>query len=1184
MGYPKTNFEIQGVITYETINNLTVLGADSDATINAGHQKIMKILNLHFKNINSLAGEHRINFEQPPFSDSGVFAITGPNGSGKSSVLDAITLGLYGETFRFHKPAEFVMTKQTGDCFAEVEFALGADKYKSSWTVRREQNSPEGTVQAADMQLLRLSDGGVLASSAQQVCAEITSLTGMNFRNFTRSVMLAQGDFAVFLNALDSERMDILEKIAGVDIYAEYKQTAMDKAEAAQAVVAKLQAELATIQVLAPEKEEACQLDLQDFQHDLAELEAQQSALNHIAALETQIAGQERNLKTAEAGLQAAQNSLAKIDGVQDARLFTDTLAAVDEKNRGFMQGKAELAALQAELSELLQMKASLGELAANQPTASDLPIEAQKLALERARVQFSQLRSKRQAEIVLLQSLTVQQDEKSEVLATITTWLQDHSADAVLLDDFPDVARLKKLRADIVDLTGQQKKFTRWDKATASALANTREAVEKASAKVAEASTELAAEEKASAILLDGHDPDAIDELMAEQQERTAQFQELFALAEAHQRLTDKGGGLFGLFKAKEEAVPDEEALAQELADLGQEIRREENIALTLKELITQNTALKKMVADRNKLVSGKPCPLCGSTEHPFSKRPPIITDSRMALRDQQVKLKIMAGAEDRLKQRINFAQKSTEKNKEKQAQIQQIKSQWSSLSNRLNAAGSGLTIYNLSQIGDLLEAENLELKNISNLLSQYRRKQFNIGKLQETIEQNKAIAEAGQAELQQLAIVNPTTPIPVNKRSELEECHKQERELSDKLKKQLTGLGEKMPGRNKEDALYDRLNVRRQEYYSYVFRRSGLDEEIAALVAKQQACLAEISQFDQEIEIYAGQLQAEERLGLHLALIEKQKLIADKEQILARQESEFSLLQQGLQENLAATRFADLDTLRTALVMLADKPAIEQSTAALMATKVAAEASLEQLATELAASLESAQALLASYGEDQAQQQKNLAEKIALVTMECQHLQQLLDNQGENRQQYQSLLAAIEKEEERAAPYLAELAEINAETGIAYRRRVQTWLAGRLLSQTNTILEKISGRYYLRQATSEQGLSLEIEDTYQANARRLPKTLSGGESFVVSLALALGLSELASNGRTVDSLFLDEGFGNLDADSLYTVISTLENLQTHGKTVGVISHVDAVQKRIKAQLQVAKKADGFGELRQSS
>ena len=190
----------------------------------------------------------------------------------------------------------------------------------------------------------------------------------------------------------------------------------------------------------------------------------------------------------------------------------------------------------------------------------------------------------------------------------------------------------------------------------------------------------------------------------------------------------------------------------------------------------------------------------------------------------------------------------------------------------------------------------------------------------------------------------------------------------------------------------------------------------------------------------------------------------------------------------------------------------------------------------------------------------------------------------QEQLQQTYDEVLLRLQQQELIFQPYFAEMELVTVESGMAFRRRVQQRIADKLLSQTNGILEKISGRYYLRQGVSEQGLALEVEDTYQANVRRLPKTLSGGESFVVSLALALGLSELANNGRSVDSLFLDEGFGNLDADSLYTVISTLENLHTYGKTVGVISHIEAVQKRFKAQLQVVKKPNGMGELKKAS
>ena len=202
----------------------------------------------------------------------------------------------------------------------------------------------------------------------------------------------------------------------------------------------------------------------------------------------------------------------------------------------------------------------------------------------------------------------------------------------------------------------------------------------------------------------------------------------------------------------------------------------------------------------------------------------------------------------------------------------------------------------------------------------------------------------------------------------------------------------------------------------------------------------------------------------------------------------------------------------------------------------------------------------------------------------MEVEHLERVLDEQAQNQAAYADVVERLQQLEVDAKTYIADAALINVENGMAFRRRVQKQLAEKLLLQTNALLEKISGRYYLRQAYSEQGLALEVEDTYQANVRRLPKTLSGGESFIVSLALALGLSELANNGRSVDSLFLDEGFGNLDADTLYTVISTLENLHTHGKTVGVISHVEAVHKRFKAQLQIVKKPNGLAGIRQAS
>jgi exonuclease SbcC len=93
--------------------------------------------------------------------------------------------------------------------------------------------------------------------------------------------------------------------------------------------------------------------------------------------------------------------------------------------------------------------------------------------------------------------------------------------------------------------------------------------------------------------------------------------------------------------------------------------------------------------------------------------------------------------------------------------------------------------------------------------------------------------------------------------------------------------------------------------------------------------------------------------------------------------------------------------------------------------------------------------------------------------------------------------------------------------------------------------------------------------------------ESLSGGESFLASLALALGLSEFASHHHPIDSLFIDEGFGTLDSDSLEIALSALENLQARGKTIGVISHVDLLKERLGVRIDVVRGLDGTSSLR---
>ena len=119
-----------------------------------------------------------------------------------------------------------------------------------------------------------------------------------------------------------------------------------------------------------------------------------------------------------------------------------------------------------------------------------------------------------------------------------------------------------------------------------------------------------------------------------------------------------------------------------------------------------------------------------------------------------------------------------------------------------------------------------------------------------------------------------------------------------------------------------------------------------------------------------------------------------------------------------------------------------------------------------------------------------------------------------------------------------------------------------------------------YLLIRDEQQPLELNVVDNYQAGEIRSTKNLSGGESFIVSLTLALGLSKMASRKVRVDSLFLDEGFGTLDEEALETALETLSGLQQDGKLIGIISHVSALKERISTQINITPVFGGRSSL----
>ena len=158
-------------------------------------------------------------------------------------------------------------------------------------------------------------------------------------------------------------------------------------------------------------------------------------------------------------------------------------------------------------------------------------------------------------------------------------------------------------------------------------------------------------------------------------------------------------------------------------------------------------------------------------------------------------------------------------------------------------------------------------------------------------------------------------------------------------------------------------------------------------------------------------------------------------------------------------------------------------------------------------------------------------------------------------------------------------ELFKIIGNSKDAFNVYVQRLTLKHLLDLANVHLYKLNKRYSLKMEEEykpKEELNFNLIDHYQTDQARLVDTSSGGEKFIISLALALGLSDLASKNVKIDSLFIDEGFGTLDSNTLETVISTLETLQAQGKMIGIISHVENLKERIPTQIQITKKSNG--------
>ena len=1123
----------------------------------------MKFLQLEILNLASLdkQGGEVINFEEGALGESTIFSIVGPTGSGKSTLLDAICLALYNRAPRYPRKkgdknqnieifgaadasesnrlaptdSRNILTRGKKEGYSKLTFlANNGSIYRAEWHVRFQRVRYENAKTA----LYKITRNGEEISEETADWNELPNIIGLDYDQFLRTVLIAQGSFANFLTAKENERYELLEKLIGCEetytnIATEIKKAkdqATDTYNQMAASVEAVKQNLLNDEELAQLKEEIDRLEkaekeldsqLQAISKDLQWFEENDKQIKQITICQSDMKQAADAIKAMQAQilhLQLHDEVQPAVNQLQEVERQTQS---IHEQEENILKAEGNIKSQESAISESEKTLASLKEAVskAQEQLEKALPVIAEARALKtKMEAAMPNLKEKKEAlELAQKENLTAQKDVE-ENARNIQKWeAETEKANLALKTTKEEIAKQKQVLHEATQAAEQA-----WEKERNKTAGQNIEELQ---------SHKSAAEKKLQdvqqAIKVVAH----LDTATTEKQKNEERIQIL----------------------GKRNAEIDEA-----LGKLSIEALEKES--LTLRNAYTLMVS-EKWEIHRANLTEGKPCPLCGSTTHPYH------TDNRQFEEATTELSQLLKAKENLLKLQQKEEKDLSGERKQNDGEVQTLQKQQEKLSGEIATYEEDwkalIAQYPKipkaeAELKSLLPIYENKAKDASSKLSLFNKIQKEIERLTQL--KDKAVKDEAAYESKASTIQSKAQENTSTFATKLAEQKALTTNLISQQKSKEEAYGKALQAWNSAKKEMEEW----QEKYKQILNGEEPDAaEQRLTAAKDEATKAADTQNENINKLKAELANSK---GSHQTMLSQNKTMKEN---LQEKEKELDLwieeYNKQLEEKSIEPPFIDRNTIREKLHSAEDWNAIrrekdekEKAVASTTALYQSAEKAHQQHLEHQPA--QTRDALLAIQQEYQERSQRN---ELIAANARMQNHQEAVKLLGDKAEALN--LVTQEKDDWTA------ITDAIGADGKTLRKIAQCYTLSFLIAHANQEIRKFNSRYELQQV--KHSLGIRVIDHDRADDIRDTTSLSGGETFIVSLGLALGLSALSSRNISFENLFIDEGFGTLDPDTLATVIDSLAMLQSsQGKKVGVISHTDTMSERITTQIRIIK------------